>query len=411
METEAIDLLTNLVAIPSPSGQEQDAVEFLVEWLSRWGFRAYIDEAGNAVGVRGDGHREILLLGHIDTFPGELQVRRQGNLLFGRGTVDAKGSLCAFAAAAKQIPVPADWRITIVGAVEEECATSKGARFVLAERMPLAPPHTGTGRDKERTVAVPGRLAAFSPLGPPAYCIIGEPSHWDRVTLGYKGRLLLEIRLRAPFAHSAGPGRLPAERGVDIWTAVEEYCRDFNSRHAGKGMFDQLTPSLRRFVSRDEGAFGTIDMSLGFRLPLALKPSELEVDLRRVAHRAVFEKEFGGHSDSDTRASLPYPRPVSLDLHCQFSGHEAAYRGSKATPLVRVFLSAIRAAGGHPRFVAKTGTSDMNVVGPYWPQTPILAYGPGDSALDHTPDEHLDVREFSRSIRILRDVLCNLMEG
>ncbi|MCP4537819.1 MAG: acetyl-lysine deacetylase, partial [Chloroflexi bacterium] len=39
---------------------------------------------------------------------------------------------------------------------------------------------------------------------------------------------------------------------------------------------------------------------------------------------------------------------------------------------------------------------------------PIVAYGPGDSSLDHTPDEHIDAREFRRSVRVLRRALETL---
>ncbi|MCY4526405.1 MAG: M20/M25/M40 family metallo-hydrolase, partial [Anaerolineaceae bacterium] len=68
--------------------------------------------------------------------------------------------------------------------------------------------------------------------------------------------------------------------------------------------------------------------------------------------------------------------------------------------LSRAFRRAIRRHGGQPRFVTKTGTSDMNLVAPVW-NCPIVAYGPGDSALDHTPDEHVDLDEYLRSIGIL----------
>jgi len=39
---------------------------------------------------------------------------------------------------------------------------------------------------------------------------------------------------------------------------------------------------------------------------------------------------------------------------------------------------------------------------------PILAYGPGDSALDHTPHEHIDLREYHRGIAVLTRVLKEL---
>jgi LysW-gamma-L-lysine carboxypeptidase len=87
-------------------------------------------------------------------------------------------------------------------------------------------------------------------------------------------------------------------------------------------------------------------------------------------------------------------------LHLTFSGPEQAYAGDRASPVVRAFTTAIRAQGGTPRLKVKTGTSDMNVVGPVW-RCPIIAYGPGDSRLDHTPDEHLSIQEYLQSINVL----------
>jgi LysW-gamma-L-lysine carboxypeptidase len=74
---------------------------------------------------------------------------------------------------------------------------------------------------------------------------------------------------------------------------------------------------------------------------------------------------------------------------------------------VRAFLPAIRAEGGKPRFKVKTGTADMNIVGPVW-NCPIVAYGPGDSKLDHTPHERQDLDEYLRAIRVLAGALAAL---
>ncbi len=389
IEHEALTLLTHLVAIPSPSEQEATAAIYLTEWLQTHGVAAHIDAAGNAVGVKGRGPREILLLGHIDTFAGELPVRREGDMLYGRGAVDAKGPLCAFAAAAAQVDLPPAWRITVVGAVEEETATSKGARFVLSQRLG-GQPQRSRGAEEQRGDLSPAPLLPSSsapPLPyPPAFCIVGEPSQWDRVTLGYKGRLLLDVTLRIPFSHSAGEGRLPAEQAVDLWRQVEQFCAGVNQARSADSPFSRLDPSLRHIASRDDGAFGVVDMNLGFRLPVGLEPGALEQQLRALT------------------GSLP--GGTSAQLH--FSGAEPAYKGDKANPLVRAFLRAIRSAGGEPRFVVKTGTADMNVVAPHWPDTPIVAYGPGDSSLDHTPTEHIDLNEYLKSIEILVAVLKNL---
>lgn len=355
MRHEFIALLENLVEIPSLSGAERAAAEFLAGWMADNGFCATVDNAGNAVGMKGTGENEVILLGHIDTFPGNPPVRRDGDLLYGRGSVDAKGPLATFAAAVSQVVVPDGWRLTVVGAVEEECATSKGARHLLAQR---------DGH-------------------PPKFCIIGEPSRWNRITLGYKGRLLLHASLRVPFSHSAGRGILPAEQGVHLWQAIVAHCAAVNDGRAGA--FNRLAPSLRAINSRDEGAFGAVELSIGFRLPVDIDPHALETDLRALA-------------------AVQFPEGVSL----QFDGHEFAHRAEKSTPLVRAFLRAIRAAGETPRFVVKTGTSDMNVVAPVW-QCPIVAYGPGDSALDHTPDEHINLNEYLRAIEVLKTALENLL--
>jgi len=40
------------------------------------------------------------------------------------------------------------------------------------------------------------------------------------------------------------------------------------------------------------------------------------------------------------------------------------------------------------------------VVGPVW-NCPIVAYGPGNSSLDHTPNEHIEVEEYLRAIKVL----------
>src|SRR5262247_1303518 len=92
------DTLVGLVSQYSPSGQERGAVEWLVTRMKSLGYeKAFIDEARNAVGVMGHGPKQVVLLGHIDTVPGEITVRRDGipphEVLYGRGSVDAKGPL------------------------------------------------------------------------------------------------------------------------------------------------------------------------------------------------------------------------------------------------------------------------------------------------------------------------------
>jgi LysW-gamma-L-lysine carboxypeptidase len=360
MPDDAVALLESLVRISSPSRSEAAAVAFLADWLRARGFAAGPDDAGNLVATRGDGACEILLLGHIDTFPGEVAVRRESDRLFGRGTVDAKGPLCAFAAAAAGTPPPAGWRVTVVGAVEEESWTSRGARSLVA--------------------------AWDRP--PPAAVVVGEPSRWDRLTLGYRGSVELLVSLRAPFAHAAGRERLPAERAVDLWHAVERFC---DERNAGRGAreYDRFSAALRALRTRDDGAHGVAQLRINLRVPLGERLAGVQPALRR-------------HLRDDVN-DVP-----GLAIRVRFRGGQAAFQAAKGTPLVAAFLRAIRAEGGAPSFVVKTGTADLTIVGPAWPGVPMAVYGPGDAALDHTPDEHLNLDEYHRAIEVLARVLRDL---
>ena len=78
----------------------------------------------------------------------------------------------------------------------------------------------------------------------------------------------------------------------------------------------------------------------------------------------------------------------------------------------RSFLAGLRTVEASEKlgFVLKTGTSDMNVVGPVW-QCPIVAYGPGDSSLDHTPNEHLPLDEYWKAVNVIEQTLMAFAHG
>ncbi len=359
-------LLEGLLNIYSPSYQEYGAVEYLVAQMNAMGFRAFRDAAGNAVGILeplpfshpapsrrterglGGAAQEIVLIGHIDTAPGFVEVKREGDLLYGRGAVDAKGPLCTFASAAARLGARAGWRIVVIGAVEEECPTSKGAHFAKTQYEP-------------------------------SFAVVGEPSGWDRVTLGYKGSLWIDYTLTRDNAHSAGQAHSASEQAVEFWLQVKNYADQFN---VGKTKsFDRLDPTLRGMHSESDGLHETARLTIGLRLPLELTVAGLEETLTNMAG----------------------------DARLAFSTETPAYRAEKNNALVRAFLNAIRASGGTPGFTLKTGTSDMNLVGPHW-HCPIVTYGPGDSNLDHTPNEHLDLNEYDKAIEVLTNVLEQLID-
>ncbi len=347
LSPDDVALVGGLVAIPSVSRQEHDAVEWLVARMRERGFRASVDDAGNAVGEIGDGPRHVVLLGHIDTVPGDIPVRVEDGALVGRGAVDAKGPLAAFVAAATE-PV-AGLRVTVVGAVEEESPTSKGARYRAT-------------------------------LPAPDWCVIGEPSGWDGVTVAYKGRLVLGVSLQREARHGASPGSTVAEEAIALWARLRD---DAVASTADVRAFARLDCRLEGMHAvAGDGLIERADLRVGYRIPPGTTTDELEERAREIADA----------HEGDAEASIE-----------RIASEEPA-RTARTTPVATAFARAIAAVGGQTAFKEKSGTSDMNVLLPAW-GCPMVAYGPGDARYDHTPLERLDLADYGRAIAVLRDVL------
>jgi len=351
--SDDVQFLYDLVSARSLSGNEGPAAEVFVERAEVLGFDACIDQVGNALAHRGatcdDAKIHIVLLGHIDTVPGEIPVRIDDGVLHGRGSVDAKGPLASMLIAASRAELPAGVRLSVVGAVGEEAAGSVGARHIVDQWRPDA-------------------------------CIIGEPSGWDGVTLGYKGRLLATATAVVPNAHSAGKDPSASDVLFAWWASVLELVERFNVEPVR--VFDQIQATIGGMSSSGDGFDQCARLKAGFRLPPAMGPQEL----------------------SGLIASL-----ASDGISIEFDGAERAHATGRNDPVVRAITSAIRVCGGRPHPKLKTGTADLNVVAPIW-RCPIAAYGPGDSSLDHTPNEHLHIDEFNRSVHVLKMAIGSLAE-
>lgn len=343
-----LDTLLGLVQRYSPSGSEGEAARWLVNRMAALGYeQAFLDGAGNPVGIKGNGAKQILLVGHIDTVPGEIAIHIENDHLYGRGAVDAKGPLAAFTDAAAQVEPAADWQIVVIGAVGEE-ADSPGARYIAGRYQPT-------------------------------FAIFGEPCGWNRLGLGYMGSAWAELAVERPQAHPASGQETACEQAVHAWSQIQAWAKEYNEGRQRK--FESVLVSLRGMASGQDGFVQWAKLNLMARLPVELSPT-------------VWYQQLA--------SLLPEARITPLGEAL------GAYQSEKNSLLVRAFLSAIRAQGGTPAFVNKTGTSDLNILGPIW-GCPALVYGAGDSNLDHTPDEHLSMTEYRASVRVLVDGLRELM--
>ena len=342
--------LIRLVDHYSPSGSERVAVEWLIERMRELGFvDVFIDGAGNAVGMIGPGPKQVLLLGHIDTFPGEIPVRVEEGILYGRGCVDAKGALACFVDAVAEVGVLDGWQFVVIGAVEEE-RDSKGALYVVDRYTP-------------------------------DFAIIGEPNRWDRISLGYKGSAWANLSVQCKQAHTASGEPTACEKAFESWLAIKGFTDTFNE--GKERAFDKVLVSLQSFESGADEFQQWARLRVTARLPLEISPDQWYKRLAEITAGARVEPK-----------GFPVP----------------AWQCQKNTALVRALLSGIRAQGGTPSFVYKTGTADLNIVAPVW-GCPALVYGPGDSGFDHTPDERIRLDEYTQAVHALSAALKTLCGG
>jgi len=349
-----VEFLQKIVSIYSPSEREDEVAHFISTEATKMGFaKAAVDHFNNVVLEIGspDAPKTILLLGHIDTVRPFLPVEVRDGKLFGRGSVDAKGPFATF-----------------VFAALAASAKLKNTKIIVA------------GASQEEKHGVGGRVLAEKFAAPDAI-VIGEPSGFSGITLGYKGTFSMEFFKRKTSAHSANDSEKNAiEEAIAFTQKIKKFCDDFNS---GKSIWNGLQQRVEKFVFDEVNGVEQVKVRVKFRTPVGFDSAELK--------KVVGENTNGGE--------------VS---YLQSWGSEEACLSSKNSPLVKAFLKSIRAEGGTPIFKVKTGTADMNTFAKAFPEVPIVSFGPGDSNLDHTPEEHLELAEFEKAIAILTKVLVNL---
>ena len=332
---DEVEVLRTLLREYSPSGHEAGAVRAFLQIARSLGFAAHVDRAGNGVARIGVGRPKLMFLGHIDTVEGELPIRVEGGRIAGRGACDAKGALAAALVAGSRHAGPGE--LLVVAAVGEE-RDSRGARHLI-------------------------------PRHRPDFLVIGEPSGWSGVTIGYKGNLSLVLRFEGERSHLSSPEGTTVETGL----AFLDHLRAFVERRRDESGFRSLAMKVHSIHTVREGSAERVEVGVNLRLP----PGVLSDDV--IAFLA--ENGLAGRSEIVDRSEAVEVDPRNV--------------------VVRALCAGIRREGAVPTLLRKLGTSDMNLAVPAW-DCPAAAYGPGDSHLDHTDAESLDIEEFRRAVGVLQ---------
>ncbi|MDD5337387.1 MAG: M20/M25/M40 family metallo-hydrolase [Candidatus ainarchaeum sp.] len=344
-----VEFLDALVRTPSPSGHERKVAELCVSYLKQFSFEnAWIDEVGNAVATNyrhEKGMRpDLLLFGHTDTIAVPMEYRRESDRIFGRGAVDAKSPLATLLTAAGEQQV--QYKVMVAGVTEEEITTSVGIRHLLEHAKP--------------------KMA-----------INGEPSNTNGVTVAYKGRMMVECRTHGKATHAGMKSENPIER------TFEYYSRLRAEFPPHKRNFDNVIMNVTHISAGSHETLNvvpeTLDFDIDIRIPPSITNSEVANTLRRLA-----------------------PANVEIKIHESLPGVET----SANHPLCRAMVGAIRESGLHPRYVRKSGSADMNIT--MHAGVPTVAYGPGDSSLDHTPNEFVLIKDYEKAIEIVKRAMVEL---
>jgi LysW-gamma-L-lysine carboxypeptidase len=363
MRDYAVQLLTNLLGIYSPSGKEEGISDFLAEEMKKLGFRVRKDAIGNVIGEIGEGKPTILLCGHMDTVTGHIPLRVEKGKIYARGAVDAKGPLAAMVTAAATVAQePAFQAKIVVASVVEEEATSRGVKHLIKD---------GISAD---------------------YAIFGEPSGVGNITIGYKGNLHLKITCKTETGHSSTPWLYEnaLEKAFELWQQIENSLPPLDTQ---KSPFYAVTVCLTKMSG------GRANSVIPFE-------SEIHIDLR-VPPQFTSTQVF-----NDTKKVIEQYEAANPKVKVKVSIEDSneAFEVDKSSPLVKALSSSIRKVLKKPAtLLRKTGTGDMNILGRAL-NVPIVTYGPGDSHLDHTKDEHIIINEYLLGIQVYKETLLKLVE-
>jgi putative selenium metabolism hydrolase len=362
-----LELARELIRTRSPSGRERPAAELLCSAFRQLDFDdAFIDAAGNAVGVirRGSGP-VVMLNGHLDTVPaGDEAEWRHGpwsadisdGELWGRGAVDMKAAVAAMTlAAADAASRDFSGTLLVAGVVQEEVG-GLGSRYLAGQHDPDV-------------------------------IILGEPSNLE-LKLGHRGRVEIEATFSGAIAHAAR-----ASLGVNALHAAAEFLVALGQLELpGGGPLGGSSAVPTRLATFPDGRNvvpGRAGLIIDYRSIPGDTPEMILERLQRLAPAATFTVSSDEAVSENGQISMSWPNicaPYLLDPE-----HQAARTA-------RQVLGRILPEAG---FGFREGVWWFATDAPYLAAggAPVLGFGPGDPELAHTTRERVPVAHLAAARR------------
>ncbi len=372
-------LVAEMVAIPSVNPLEGPLGEGRGEAQLAALVEARLREAGIACEQReaapgrpsvvarlpGQSEEAVWFDAHLDTVSGEgmafapFQARVEGDILYGRGSADDKGSLAAMVAAL----------ITLAQA---------------GTRLPHAVVFTATADEEFR---MRGLLSLLESGLQARAAVVGEPTSLQ-IVVAHKGVARFRVATAGKAAHSSRPeaGVNAIYRMARVLQALEAYAK--------RGVGREAHPLL-----------GKASLSVGVvrggeYVNVVPDRCEIEVD------RRLLPGEEGRRAVADVRSYLNDAIPEEIGMEVTGPDMVVPALDLRADdPLVQAVSAQVRQVTGKAPLEGMTGTTHA---GPLAERgIPAVVLGPGAMGQAHTATEELDLNQLEQAALIYEAIMRN----
>jgi acetylornithine deacetylase/succinyl-diaminopimelate desuccinylase family protein len=381
-EKSVVKLCSDMVKIPSTTGEEREIAEFISNKMKDLGFQVDLYEADknrpNVVGVISSGKKgpRIILNGHMDTVPpgdfdkwsldpysGEVRGRR----LYGRGSCDMKGGISSLLNAVETIlgeGIELRGDLVLCMVVDEERGGYKGTEHIM---------NKGIRGD---------------------HAIIAEPSKMN-VLIANKGDLGMNLKVYGKTAHAANP-----QMGIN---AIHNLIKIVNRILE---IPDKFNWSARTHPLVGPPTIGISVIKGGIQRNMVPDYCSAVVDRRIVPGLETID-EAKTEIEQEVKEAMVVDPLIKAELET-FIRVEACEIGENEK-IVQTLLSSYREYFGLDPLV--TGVSYFTdahfMVNRYG--IPTAIFGPGSIDQAHAVDEYVDVDQLVNASRVYALTLSELL--
>jgi putative selenium metabolism hydrolase len=363
--SRCVELLHDLVTVPSPSRGERLVCERVMREMETLGYRdVHIDDMGNVLGRFGSGPRVLAFDAHVDTVGISNPTRWRHDpfrgivtdgILFGRGASDQKGGLAAVihgAALADRAGLADDVTLWVTATVNGEDCVGLAWQYLLNET-------------KLRPEAV----------------VIAMPSHLG-VCHGQRGRMEVEIATAGVSTHGSQPdrGRNAIYEMVPVIEGVARLHRELETDHP---MLGRGSLAVTGISSRSPSLTAVPDECLihvDRRLTIGESAAEAMEQLRSIGALAGDTTEARlKHYDLPSWRGFTYPTEKVFP----------AWETAVDSPAVEAAtVTAERVLGRTPRIhrsaFSSNGCATAGMFG-----IPTVGFGPADELHSHSVNDQI----------------------